>query len=280
MQETFEVIVLIGRPAAGKSEVIDYLKRLDVEARRKRLRIGAFEEIDDFPFVWETFEIDDILSKHGKERVFTTPDYYFKDHFVWNLFIERINLEFAKKLARDTDYLKNTTAIVEFARGGENGFEEAFSYLSDDILKRAGIVYIKVSYEESCRKNRRRFDPKQADSILYHCFLTTRWSYTIKRTIGTSLPPAMTGIFKSGGTLFHSRCSRTNQKSLTSLKNSELRSGILLEGSGPEYRKDHKNSKRAGSQEAGPRTRRPRLNQVTAVWTRQSTWTQAAQKRA
>ncbi|KPJ59712.1 MAG: hypothetical protein AMJ46_10195 [Latescibacteria bacterium DG_63] len=168
MQETFEVIVLIGRPAAGKSEVIDYIKKLDVETRKKRLGIGTFEEIDDFPLVWETFEIDDILSKHGKERLFTTPDYYFKDDFVWNLFIERINLEFAKKLARDPGYLKKTTAIVEFARGGENGFAEAFNVLSDEILERAGVVYIKVSYEESCRKNRRRFDPKQADSILYH----------------------------------------------------------------------------------------------------------------
>ena len=168
MQETFEVIILVGRPAAGKSEVIDYLKKESVENRKRRFRIGAFEEIDDFPFVWETFEVDDILSKHGKERLFTTPDYYFKDPFIWNLFIERINLEFAKRLAVNPNYLKNTTAIVEFARGGENGFAEAFSYLSDDILKRAGIVYIKVSFEESCRKNRRRFDPKQADSILYH----------------------------------------------------------------------------------------------------------------
>ncbi|MFH0777124.1 MAG: hypothetical protein V2A71_00700 [Candidatus Eisenbacteria bacterium] len=168
MAETFEVIILIGRPAAGKSEVIDYLKNTGVEQRKKRFKIGSFEEIDDFPFVWETFEIDDILSKHGRERVFTTPDYYFKDPFIWNLFIERINLEFAKNLAQDADYLKNTTAIVEFARGGENGFRDAFSHLSDEILKRAGIVYIRVSYEESCRKNRRRFQKKLAHSILFH----------------------------------------------------------------------------------------------------------------
>jgi len=168
MQETFEVIVLVGRPAAGKSEVIDYLKKESVENRKRRFRIGVFEEVDDFPFVWETFEIDDILSKHGRERLFTTPDYYFKDPFIWNLFIERINLEFAKKLAGDPNYLKNKTAIVEFARGGENGFREAFSLLSDEILTRAGVVYINVSYEESCRKNRRRFDRKQAHSILFH----------------------------------------------------------------------------------------------------------------
>jgi hypothetical protein len=180
MQETFEVIVLIGRPAAGKSEVIDYLKKESVERRKKRFRIGAFEEIDDFPFVWETFEIDDVFSKHGRERLFTTPDYYFKDPFVWNLFIERISLEFAKKLAGDPNYLKDTTAIVEFARGGPNGFREAFSLLSDEILKRAGVVYINVSYEESCRKNSRRFDPKKADSILFHSLPNEKMEFYYK----------------------------------------------------------------------------------------------------
>jgi hypothetical protein len=100
--------------------------------------------------------------------VFTTSDYYFKDPFIWNLFIERINLEFRKKLARDPHYLTDNTAIIEFARGGENGFAEAFSYLDPEILKRAGIVYINVPYEESVRKNRRRFRPELADSVLYH----------------------------------------------------------------------------------------------------------------
>jgi hypothetical protein len=58
--------------------------------------------------------------------------------------------------------------VVEFSRGGENGFGEACAHLADEILSRAGIVYINVSYEESARKNRRRFDPEQADSILFH----------------------------------------------------------------------------------------------------------------
>jgi hypothetical protein len=168
MKETFDNIILIGRPAAGKSETIDYLKKTPDDERRRRFHIAPFEELDDFVYVWETFEIDDILARHGKERLLTTPDYYFKDHFVWNLFIERINLEYRKKLARDPAYHERRTTLVEFARGGENGFQEAFSYLHDDILKRAGIVYIRVSYEESCRKNRRRFRPDQADSILYH----------------------------------------------------------------------------------------------------------------
>jgi hypothetical protein len=166
--ERFETIVLIGRPAAGKSEVIDFLKKTDEQTRAMRFHIGPFEEIDDFPFVWETFEIDDLLERLGQPRVFTTRTYYFKGDHLWNLFIGRINLEFRKRLARDPEFTRRRTVLVEFSRGGEHGFAEAFGHLADEILSRAGIVYINVSYEESVRKNRRRFDPSQADSILFH----------------------------------------------------------------------------------------------------------------
>jgi hypothetical protein len=166
--ERFETIILIGRPAAGKSEVIDFLKKTDETDRTTRFHIGPFEEIDDFPFVWETFEIDDLLERLGQPRVFTTKGYFFKGDHLWNLFIGRINLEFRKRLARDAEFTRRQTVVVEFSRGGENGFTEAFAHLADEILSRAGIVYINVSYEESVRKNRRRFDPHQADSILFH----------------------------------------------------------------------------------------------------------------
>jgi len=166
--ERFETIILIGRPAAGKSEVIDFLKHTDETERTRRFHVGPFSEIDDFPFVWETFEIDDLLERLGKPRLFTTKDYYFTGDHLWNLFIERINLEFQKRVARHPDFTRKQTVVVEFSRGGANGFGEAFSHLSDEIVSRAGIVYINVSYEESVRKNRRRFDPAQADSILYH----------------------------------------------------------------------------------------------------------------
>jgi hypothetical protein len=168
MRDTFEVIILIGRPAAGKSEVIDFLKQTPLEERRRRFHIGEFEEIDDFPILWERFEDDDIFEKHGKPRLHTTSDYYFKDPFFWNYLIEKINLAFRKRLAADPDYTSKRTVIIEFSRGGETGFAEAFSHLTGDILERAGILYIQVSYEESVRKNRRRFRPEMADSILYH----------------------------------------------------------------------------------------------------------------
>ena len=168
MNNNFDIIILIGRPAAGKSEVIDFLKKTPAAERSRRFHVGNFEEVDDFVYVWETFEVDDILSRHGKPRVWSDAQYWFKDDFIWNVYIERLNLAYRKKAAADPEYHTATTTIIEFARGGKKGFGEAFSYLHDDVLKRAGIIYINVPYEESVRKNRRRARPGMEDSILYH----------------------------------------------------------------------------------------------------------------
>jgi hypothetical protein len=168
MNNNFPILIITGRPAAGKSEVIDFLKKANPQERLQKFHIADFEELDDFVYVWETFEIDDMLTKHGKPRLWTDEKYWFKDDFIWNLYIERINLEYRKKLARNPNYHDSKTTLIEFARGGENGMFEALSYLHEDILKRASLMYIKVSYEESVRKNHRRARKGQEDSILYH----------------------------------------------------------------------------------------------------------------
>ncbi len=168
MSERFETIILLGRPASGKSEVLDFLKRVVHADRERRFHIGFYEVIDDFPFVWETFEIDDILTKMGQPRVFTDPDYFFLGDHVWDMFIERINLEYHKRVGVDPTYTRRNTVLVEFSRGGADAFGHALALLSDEILRRAGILYVSVSYEESLRKNRKRFDPKHPESILHH----------------------------------------------------------------------------------------------------------------
>lgn len=168
MNNNFPILIITGRPAAGKSEVIDFLKKANPKERLDRFHIADFEELDDFVYVWETFEIDDMLTKHGKPRIWTDEKYWFKDDFIWNLYIERINLEYRKKLARNPSYHNEKTTLVEFARGGDNGIYEALTYLHEDILKRAALMYIRVSYEESVRKNHRRARKGQEDSILYH----------------------------------------------------------------------------------------------------------------
>lgn len=169
MKPEFPIIILCGRPASGKSEVIDFLKKTPVEERHSRFGIGEFEEIDDFPMLWTWFEEDAILRKiMGKPRMHTDDDGYFLYQYQWDLLIERISLEYDKKL-RDANYHDTRTAILEFSRGSEHGgYRSAFSHLNDAILEKALIVYINVTYEESLRKNRKRFNPERPDSILEH----------------------------------------------------------------------------------------------------------------
>jgi hypothetical protein len=168
-KNTFDILLLIARPAAGKSEIIDYLKRTDVAARRQRFHVGEFEEIDDFPMLWTWFEEDNILSELGQPRLHTTEDNYFKWHYLWDVLIRRICLEYSKRLRDKPAYHDSVTTIIEFARGSEHGgFARAFAQLSHEVAQRAAIMYLNVSYEESLRKNRQRFNPDKPDSILEH----------------------------------------------------------------------------------------------------------------
>lgn len=180
MQKHHPVIILVARPAAGKSEVIDYLKKTPLVERLERFNVAELAEFDDFLYIWEWFEEDDFLSQHGRERLHTRPDYYFKDEFAWHVCIQKINNAFAKRLYGEPDFLKKYTSLIEFARGGENGFRDAFNFLSDDILKLAKIIYIKVSYEESVRKNRRRARKGEEHSILYHSLPDDKMEYYYK----------------------------------------------------------------------------------------------------
>lgn len=167
---TFDALLLIARPAAGKSEIIDYLKHTDLDSRRQRFHIDEFEEeIDDFPMLWTWFEEDDILSELGHPRLHTTQDGYFKAHYLWDMLIRRICLEYHKRLRDNPAYHDHHTTIIEFARGSEHGgYARAFAHLSQEVVQRAAILYVNVSFEESRRKNRQRFNPDRPDSILEH----------------------------------------------------------------------------------------------------------------
>lgn len=165
----FPILLLVARPAAGKSEIIEYLNnQLDDETREKEYHLGLINVIDDFPFLWRWFEEDDLLEHMGKDRLFTDQDGYFKDLSYWDLLIKLINLEFDKAM-RDADLESGYTTILEFSRGKEHGgYKHAFQLLSDRILENLAIMYVDVPWEESLRKNRARYNPEQADSILQH----------------------------------------------------------------------------------------------------------------
>lgn len=170
MAEIFKKIILLGRPASGKSETMAYLKNTPFEERIKRFHVGKIHEIDDFPILWEWFEQDAILSKKlGKPRMMSTPDNDFIHLYQWNLLIEKLSFNYDKLLRDNPDVHDDTTVLIEFSRGSHHGgYAEAFKHLSPEILKDAVLVYINVPYEESLRKNRKRFNPNKPDSILEH----------------------------------------------------------------------------------------------------------------
>jgi hypothetical protein len=165
----FPILILIGRPASGKSEIIDYLAHCQPEERLRRFHIAQMDVLDDFPMLWTWFEEDHLLTnKLGQPRMHTDAQGYFLYEFQWHLLIERLDLEYHKRL-RDPAYAEKTTTIIEFSRGSQHGsYIQAFRHLSGDVLSRAAVVYVRVPFEESLRKNRRRFNPGRPDSILEH----------------------------------------------------------------------------------------------------------------
>ena len=169
-ENTFDVLILIGRPASGKSEIIHYLTHLPDLVCRERFRVSHLDVLDDFPILWNWFEEDDILSKtFGLPRLHSDEQRYFKFKELWHVLLERLSLDYAKKVRDDASYHGHTTALIEFSRGSEHGgYAEAFQHVSDEILTRAAIIYVRVPFEESLRKNRRRFNPDKPDSILEH----------------------------------------------------------------------------------------------------------------
>lgn len=166
----FDVLLLLGRPAAGKSEILENLRGTELNERIEKYHIGQVQVLDDFPMLWAWFEEDEILAnKFGQPRMHADENGYFKYPYLWNLLIERISLDYEKLIRDDPQYHQHTSLIIEFSRGSEHGgYRQAFEHLSDRILDRAGVIYVEVSYRESLRKNRLRFNPQRPDSILEH----------------------------------------------------------------------------------------------------------------
>eukprot|EP00032_Breviata_anathema_P001536 JZ553116.1.p2 GENE.JZ553116.1~~JZ553116.1.p2 ORF type:complete len:223 (+),score=96.14 JZ553116.1:3-671(+) len=89
----------------------------------------------------------------------------------------------ATKLAKDKmagipDSLDGCTIVVEFARGGSEtmtcpipapfGYQYSLAKLSPEILRKAAMLYIWVTPEQSRAKNQARCDPNDPGSILNH----------------------------------------------------------------------------------------------------------------
>ncbi len=167
----FRHLFVLGRPAGGKSEFIDFMKKLDDAARAERYGIGRFEEVDDFPWLWDACVEDDAREARGEGRLVSarTAEGYniVKPGFRGSL-VDRFNDVIASKYLANPSFYDEATLFIEFARGVGDGFRDSLRRFRPDILAGAAILYISVSFEESYRRNSARYRPGQEESILFH----------------------------------------------------------------------------------------------------------------
>lgn len=159
-------LVLLGRPAAGKSELVQFLQGLPPEVRAAEYHLGTLSILDDFPILWEKFIEDDIWEAVGKGRLLsqrTADNYFVTDDRTWLFLIEKLN-----RLVEAEPELPGRTVIVEFSRGGMRGYRDALARLSPRVLGRGAVLYLDVSVEESWRRNLARYDRARRDGILTH----------------------------------------------------------------------------------------------------------------
>lgn len=174
MSEIFQHLFVLGRPACGKSEFIDFLKRSPADMRRSRLHVGGFEEVDDFPWLWEKFQEDVLWAKTAHGRQYTeeympgNPGMAPKGAKLFDWCMQKFNQVIAGEYLAKPDFYRDKTLLVEFSRGGRDGFGRALRMLDREVLAPGALFYIKVSREESWRRNVARYQEKLRHSILAH----------------------------------------------------------------------------------------------------------------
>lgn len=167
--DVFSYLLILGRPASGKSEFIDYMSKVPDAVRAHRYAIGNFDVVDDFVFLWQRFLQEDELEKQGKPRRLSRPaefGYVVASDEVWDILIDDLNRELQDRLRAGLK--PGHTTLVEFSRGKNYGYQRALWRLDPRVLQRGAILYILVSFEESWRRNLARYDEKRRDGILTH----------------------------------------------------------------------------------------------------------------
>jgi len=168
---TFDHLFLLGRPASGKSEFIDFMKNQDEATRRRHFFIGDMDFVDDFVWLWEKFEDDNIWEKVIGKRLHSKRSehaYILDDAALFDFLIEKFNDQISKQYLSNPNFYEKGSLIIEFARGGEKPYTTAFDRFDSDIFKKAAIIYVQVSGDESRRRNEARYQEKLKDSILAH----------------------------------------------------------------------------------------------------------------
>jgi hypothetical protein len=183
MADLFQHLFVLGRPACGKSEFIDFLKHAPADMRRARLHVGRFEEVDDFPWLWEKFQEDVLWAKTGHGRQYTeeympgNPGMAPKGARLFDWCMQKFNQAIEGEYLAKPGFYRDSTLLIEFSRGGANGFGSALNALDTEVLAPGALFYIKVSREESWRRNVARYQEKLRHSILAHMVPRETYDY-------------------------------------------------------------------------------------------------------
>ncbi len=199
-EETLDVLLLLGRPASGKSEFIDFMSQISSDHRAREFFLAPFSVVDDFPILWELFQQDDAWESLGHERLFskqTEGNYAVANDAVWEFLIQQINRRVLAAPCFTSPGI-GQTIIIEFARGGSTGYADALDRLSPDILRRAAALYVSVSFEESWRRNIARYDAKKRDGILTHSVPREEMERTYGTDDWSTLTDGVTGYLQVG----------------------------------------------------------------------------------
>ncbi len=167
----FEHLFILGRPASGKSEFLDFMSKLSDPERAKRFHIGKMRVLDDFVWLWEKFLEDDLWEKVKGKRLHSKPDgneYLLDSADLFDFLMEKINAEVCKKYLPNDSFYADHTLLIEFARGGERPYKGSLERLAPEIYKRSAILYVEVSGEESIRRNEARYREQLKHTVLAH----------------------------------------------------------------------------------------------------------------
>ncbi|MBI5298871.1 MAG: hypothetical protein HY877_01020 [Deltaproteobacteria bacterium] len=115
---------------------------------------------------------DNLWEKAGYPRRYsfggTNPGLLKESGALFDFCIQKFNAEYIKHYQNNDAFYKDSTLFIEFARGGLEGYTKSLHQLSLEILKNSAILFVNVSYEESCRRNNARYQEKMKHSILAH----------------------------------------------------------------------------------------------------------------
>jgi len=193
----FPYLLLLGRPAAGKSELIQFLTGLPANERASAYHLGRLRVADDFPILWGKFVEDDTWEQVGRGRLHSRrsgENYAVADDYLWPFLILRLGEELIRNPARPEE-----TVLVEFARGGPTAYRDALARLAPGVLQAGAILYLDVPFEESWRRNLARYDRARRDGILTHSVPREEMERTYARDDWTTLAPRGSGYIEPQG---------------------------------------------------------------------------------